>query len=99
MAIEDLTLIQLKALAKMYNLHNTIKGYSTMKKEELITVLKKHITMHPDNIVLNKSSSFEYVVPEVKKKAVVKKQIHKVNTAGTTLKKGTVPFNPLFSNR
>lgn len=40
---DTLTIVQLKKIIKDYNLHNSIKGFSKMKKRELISKIKEHM--------------------------------------------------------
>lgn len=48
---KDLTIQQLKKLVKLYNLHTVIKGYSKMKKKELINNLEKHTMLDNKRLI------------------------------------------------
>lgn len=41
--VEKMKVSELKDLIRKHNLHNVIKGYSTMKREELIKAVNYHI--------------------------------------------------------
>ncbi len=41
--ISSHTNVELKNIIKKYNLHTQIKGYSTMKKNDLINHIQKHL--------------------------------------------------------
>lgn len=43
MKLEDYSNKELKLIIKKYNLHTHIKGYSKMKKNELISNINKHL--------------------------------------------------------
>ena len=40
--LTNLRVIDLRSLVRQHNLHNVIKGYSTMKKADIITAFLKH---------------------------------------------------------
>jgi len=57
--LEKLTNEQLKDIIRKYNLKNHIKGYSKMKKADLISSIKKHIKPEDQNI--EKKSKYDFI--------------------------------------
>lgn len=52
--LKDLTLYELKKIVKDYNLNFQIKGYSKMKKNELINELNKRLNQKSKNQIEGK---------------------------------------------
>jgi len=62
MLFEDLSLAQLKDIVKKYQLHYKIKGYSKMKKDDLLKNIKNHLHIEGD-IIKHKGENFEMKAP------------------------------------
>ena len=59
---KDLTIQQLKKIVREYNLHNTIKNFSKLKKDELINEMQKHLYIENEQIK-QKTEKFEQKAP------------------------------------
>lgn len=54
---------QLKSIIKEYNLHTSIKGYSKMKKADIITEIKKHLDIDEKYNITIKNVKTKIITP------------------------------------
>lgn len=64
---EDLSTTQLKQVIRNYNLHYAVKGYSKLKREELIELCLNMFHMDNKGIKLKNAEPIIFKVPEHKK--------------------------------
>lgn len=65
--LDNLTVPELKQLVKVYNLHTIIKGYSKMKKVELITSLNHHLRQISNSVMGIKPATISIAgLPKIK---------------------------------
>ena len=76
---KEFNVAQLKQVVKYYNLHTVIKGYSKMKKDDLISHLSNHLSPIGENKVETKSKTIKIDdIPKPNKRSYKKKVSDKV---------------------
>lgn len=72
---EKLTLKELKTIVKDYNLKNSIKGFSTLKKSALIKKIKEHMK-YENNVLKRLNNNYKFNLKDLgeRKKRGPKKQ-------------------------
>jgi hypothetical protein len=66
--MESLSHTALKKIAKYFNLHNQIKRYTVISKDELIAELKKHLDIKDGILVYKERTAFNQPLKEKSKR-------------------------------
>lgn len=64
---EDLSLAQLRQIARDHNKHYLIKNFSTLSKKDLIVEIKKYLTIDENNIIKSIQSEYSQNAPFTRK--------------------------------
>ena len=67
---ESMTVKSLKQLVSQYRQHHNIRGYSKMKKADLLTELDKRFVIHNNELFLKQNTPKTEATPEKQKKRI-----------------------------
>ena len=67
---ESMTVKSLKQLVSQYRQHHNIRGYSKMKKADLLTELDKRFVVHNNELFLKQNTPKTEATPEKQKKRI-----------------------------